>query len=453
MLGPIAWRTPPRHYGPWERVTSLLTEGLVRRGVDVTLFATADSVTSATLESVAPHGYAEDADMDGRVWEALHVAHAMERSAEFDIVHNQLDWLPLVFGAQWAAPMVTTIHGFSGDAILPAYERASSAFVSISDADRSPALDVRGDGAPRHRHDRIRAARQPTGDDLVVFGRIHPDKGIADAIEIAARAGRRLVICGIVQDAAYFAERIEPHIDGDRVVYRGSVGPAERADVLTAAAVLLHPIHFDEPFGLSVVEAMACGTPVVAYRRGSMPEIIDEGVTGFLVDDVDRGRRPSSTERRRSIGRGRPSQGPRAVRRRAHGRRLPRGLPVCSSGCPEASHERGVRCGTQRGGSTRRVTGPRRRRRSSTRDAVGRRLEAPRRRSDAGPTEMVTMTHFGFLSTYPPTRCGLATFTEALAGALAMGEPREPTIVRVLDVTRQPTAVRRWSAASRRRRS
>jgi len=119
-----------------------------------------------------------------------------------------------------------------------------------------------------------------------VFGRIHPDKGIADAIEIAARAGRRLVICGIVQDAAYFAERIEPHIDGDRVVYRGSVGPGERADVLTSAAVLLHPIHFDEPFGLSVVEAMACGTPVVAYRRGSMPEIIDEGVTGFVVDDV-----------------------------------------------------------------------------------------------------------------------------------------------------------------------
>ena len=120
-----------------------------------------------------------------------------------------------------------------------------------------------------------------------MFGRIHPDKGIADAVEIARRADRRLVICGIVQDAAYFAERIEPHIDGDRVVYRGSVGPEERAEVLATAAVLLHPIHFDEPFGLSVVEAMASGTPVVAYRRGSMPEIIDEGITGFAVDGVD----------------------------------------------------------------------------------------------------------------------------------------------------------------------
>ena len=123
MLGPIAWRTPPRHYGPWERVTSLLTEGLVRGGIEVTLFATADSVTAARLESVAPHGYAEDPTMDGRVWEALHVGHAIDRSTDFDLVHNQLDWLPLAFADQWSAPMVTTIHGFSGDGILPAYQR------------------------------------------------------------------------------------------------------------------------------------------------------------------------------------------------------------------------------------------------------------------------------------------------------------------------------------------
>ena len=290
MLGPIAWRTPPRHYGPWERVTSLLTEGLVRRGVDVTLFATADSLTSATLESVAPHGYAEDADMDGRVWEALHIGHAMDLSSGFDLVHNQLDWLPLVFNAQWGAPMVTTIHGFSGDAILPAYERARSTFVSISDADRSPALTYAATvhhGIDMTEFDIADAGTAAMArDDLVVFGRIHPDKGIADAIDIAARAGRRLVICGIVQDAAYFAEQIEPRIDGDRVVYRGSVGPAERTEVLASAAVLLHPIHFAEPFGLSVIEAMACGTPVVAYRRGSMPEVVEDGLTGFVVDDI-----------------------------------------------------------------------------------------------------------------------------------------------------------------------
>lgn len=289
MLGPIAWRTPPRHYGPWERVTSLLAEGLVRRGVDVTLFATADSVTSATLEAVAPHGYAEDPAMDGRVWEALHVAHAIDLSPGFDLVHNQLDWLPLAFDAQWGAPMVTTVHGFSGEAILPAYERARSSFVSISDADRSPALTYAATvyhGIDMTEFELPDAAPSSARDDLVVFGRIHPDKGIADAIDIAARVGRRLVICGIVQDAAYYAERIEPRIDGERVVYRGSVGPEERTEVLASAAVLLHPIHFAEPFGLSVIEAMACGTPVVAYRRGSMPEVVDDGVTGFVVDDL-----------------------------------------------------------------------------------------------------------------------------------------------------------------------
>ena len=132
MLAPIAWRTPPRHYGPWESIASLLTEGLVSRGVDVTLFATLDSVTAAALDGVCPHGYAEDAQLDGRVWEALHVSHALARSGEFELVHNHLDWLPLAFGAHVRAPMVTTIHGFSGAGILPAYTRSRSAFVACT---------------------------------------------------------------------------------------------------------------------------------------------------------------------------------------------------------------------------------------------------------------------------------------------------------------------------------
>ena len=285
LLGPIAWRTPPRHYGPWERVTGLLADGLAQRGVDVTLFATLDSITLARLDGVCERPYEEDDGLDGRVWEALHVAHALERSSEFDLIHNHLDWLPLAFAGHARAPMVTTIHGFSSPRILPAYQRSSSAFVSISDADRRPELDYVA--TVHHGVDTEALPFSGTpGEGVVCFGRIHPDKGTAQAIEIAQGAERPLTLCGPVQDARYFAEEIEPHIDGDRVRYLGSVGETDRAAVLGAACCLLHPIAFAEPFGLSVVESMLCGTPVVAYDRGSMPELVEDGVTGVLAHDV-----------------------------------------------------------------------------------------------------------------------------------------------------------------------
>src|SRR5258708_9703656 len=286
MLAPIAWRTPPEHYGRWESIARLLTEGVVARGVDVTLFATLDSGTTAVLDGVCPHGYAEDAQLDGRVWEALHVSHALARSGDFELVHNHLDWLPLAFGEHARAPMVTTIHGVSGAGILPAYTRSRSALVAISDSDRYVGLDYAA--TIHHGIDlTMLPYRASPCDQLVSFGRIHPDKGTADAIEIARQAGRRLVICGIVQDERDFADAVEPHVDGDQVVFLGSGGPQRRADVLGEAAAPQQPIPFYAPFRLCLVEAMACGTPVVAYQRGSMAEVVDEGVTGYLAHDIE----------------------------------------------------------------------------------------------------------------------------------------------------------------------
>jgi glycosyltransferase involved in cell wall biosynthesis len=286
LLGPIAWRTPPRAYGPWELVVALLAEGLVARGVDVTLFATLDSQTSAKLDGVCPRPYNEDPRLDGRVWEALHTAHCIARTGEFDIVHNHLDWLPLAMSPLFQTRLLTTIHGFGDRRIMPAYQRSTSAFVSISDADRASELEYLA--TVYHGIDTSLWTFTPEpGEALVAFGRIHPDKATADAIEIARRLGRRLIICGPVQDETYYAERVAPHIDGESVCYLGNVGGADRARVLGRAAALLHPLGFDEPFGLSVVEAMACGTPVLGYRRGALPETVEDGVTGFLVDDVD----------------------------------------------------------------------------------------------------------------------------------------------------------------------
>ena len=288
MLSSISWRTPPRAYGPWELVTSLLTEALVARGVDVTLFATLDSLTAGKLDGVAPRGYSEDPSLDAKVWEALHVAHLFEHAGEFDLIHNQADFIPLAFSRLVDTPMVTTIHGFSSPRILPVFERYADRqhYVSISDADRAPSLTYAA--TIHHGIEVEKFPFDPEGsDDLLFFGRIHPDKGAGEAIRAARATGHRLVMCGLVQDEGYHQREVAPFVDGHTVDYRGVVGGEERLRALGAARGLLHLIGFDEPFGLSVVEAMACGTPVIAYRRGSMPELIEHGVTGFLVDSFD----------------------------------------------------------------------------------------------------------------------------------------------------------------------
>ena len=288
MLGSISWRTPPRAYGPWELVTSLLTEALIQRGVDVTLFATLDSITAGELDGICPAGYSEDQSLNPKVWEALHIAHCFERAGEFDLIHNQADFMPLIFSRMVDTPIVTTIHGFSSPDILPVFQRYNdrSAYVAISDADRDPALAY---AATIHHGIPIdEFPFDPVGsDDLLFFGRFHPDKGAGDAVRAAREAGRKLVMAGIVQDADYFAREVAPFIDDRNIEYRGVLGGEARTRALGSAHAMLHLIGFEEPFGLSVIEAMASGTPVIAYPRGSMPELIVDGVTGFLVDDLD----------------------------------------------------------------------------------------------------------------------------------------------------------------------
>jgi glycosyltransferase involved in cell wall biosynthesis len=287
VLAPISWRTPPRHYGPWELFASLLADGLVELGHDVTLFATADSITTARLQSTVACGWSESDAIEPKVAECIHIADVFEHADQFDIIHNGFDFLPLTYSKLVATPVVTTIHGFSSERIVPVYERYNSAgsFVAISDANRHPRLTY---AATIHHGINVNdfGVHSNPGDYLLFFGRIHPDKGTAEAIEVARRADRRLVIAGIVQDEQYFRNAVEPHIDGDRVQFVGSIDAASRSDMLGGAAALLHLIDFDEPFGFSVVEALACGTPVIAYDRGSMSELIEPN-TGFLVHNID----------------------------------------------------------------------------------------------------------------------------------------------------------------------
>jgi glycosyltransferase involved in cell wall biosynthesis len=269
-------------------VVNLLTEGLVQMGLDVTLFATGDSRTSGKLVAVCPRPYSEDPSVNAKVAECLHIAEVFERSADFDLIHNHFDFLPLTYSRLTDTPVLTTIHGFSSPSILPVYEKYNgcSHYVAISEADKSPDLDYIATI-----HHGIDIGQFPFckthGEYLLFFGRIHPEKGVYEAIQVAERVGIKLIIAGIIQDQDYFHSRVEPYLDGDAVEYVGAVGPAQRPEVLGRALALLHLISFDEPFGLSLVESLACGTPVIAFGRGSIPEIIKHGETGYIVADID----------------------------------------------------------------------------------------------------------------------------------------------------------------------
>jgi len=288
MLSPIAWSTPPKKYGPWEYIVSLLTEGLVKRGIDVTLFATADSHTKAKLHAVAPRPYEEDKDMLVKVYECLHISEVFERAKEFDIIHNHFDYLPLTYSALVDTPVVTTIHGISSRKILPVYKKYNNRtfYVSISDAYRCRDLDYIA--TVRHGIDieSFHFNEKPQ-DYLLFLSRLHRDKGVREAIEVAKKTGRKLRIAGFIADQAYFENEVQPYTDNNQIIYEGHVDPEYKKELLSNAYALLHMINYDEAFGIGVVEAMASGTPVIAMNRGSMPELIRNGETGFLVSNID----------------------------------------------------------------------------------------------------------------------------------------------------------------------
>ena len=289
LLAPISWPTPPPGYGPWEQVAFDIAEGMQRRGLDVTLFATGNSRFSGRLSAVVPVGVNEDPGLNGDVYGALHIGRLFERAHEFDLIHNNFDWKPLTYAlATSRPPMITTIHGFSSPPILAAYYAgaARSFYCSISDADRDPGLAYLATTYNGVDPEAFTFVDRP-GDYLVFMARFHPEKGAHLAIEIARRAGIRLKIAGIPHDRAYFAEAIEPHVDGDRVQLLGEVcGPA-RDELLGGALALVHMPTRPERFGLTLIEAMACGTPVLGAAMGSVPEIVRDGVTGFVCASID----------------------------------------------------------------------------------------------------------------------------------------------------------------------
>src|SRR5277367_3041409 len=286
ILSPVAWRTPPRQYGAWETVAGNSAEGLVDRGWDVTLFATGDSLTRAHLHAVVERGYEEDRSIDPKVAEYLHIAEVFEHAAEFDLIHSHYDFMALAFTRLVHTPVLTTIHGFSSPRIMPVYEKYRDGyFVSISDADRTPGLNYLAtvyNGIDLA----LYPQRQSSGEDLIFIGRIHPDKGVHLAIETARLSGRRLLIAGIVQDARYFRDEIQPHLDDQQICYVGAVDVEEKNALFAQAFALLHLNTIPERFGLVLAEANAAGVPVIAMDLGSCGEVIEQGVTGFLVTDV-----------------------------------------------------------------------------------------------------------------------------------------------------------------------
>jgi len=292
QIAPLTEAVPPKFYGGTERVVSFLTEELVALGHDVTLFASGDSVTAARLEPMCPRALRLDPEVrDALAPHLMMLERVFRRAGEFDVLHFHLDYLPFSLFSRQATPFVTTLHGrLDLPEIWPLYEtHAQAPLVAISASQRAQ-MDWANWAATIH-HGLPEQLLKPVPAKpsyLAFLGRIAPEKRVDRAIKIAGRSGMPLKIAAKVDraDQDYFDSRIRPLLAQPHVEFIGEIGDHEKAEFLSGAQALLFPIDWPEPFGLVLIEAMACGTPVIAYEQGSVQEIIEDGITGFLVDGI-----------------------------------------------------------------------------------------------------------------------------------------------------------------------
>jgi len=289
-IAPVATEVPPLKSGSVELMTSLLTEGLVAKGQDVTLFATADSKTKAKLHAIYQQGYWHDENMwPWELYEMLNLAAAVERARDFDIIHYEAAYYPmsLAFARLSPTPMVQTLHHSPSEAEIGLWSRYPEApFVAISNEQARLLQGLNVIGTVLHGIDTDSFTFQATPDDYLLFlGRFTDGKGVLQAIEVAKRVGMRLILAAAEDE--YYRDKVAPHVDGTRVIYYGEADHPAKVKLYGGARALLYPIQAREPFGLVLAEAMACGTPVAALDRGAVREVVDEGVTGFVFQDLE----------------------------------------------------------------------------------------------------------------------------------------------------------------------
>lgn len=288
-ISPVATTIPPPKSGSVEQMTSWLTEGLVERGHDVTLFATGDSTTTAKLHAIYPHGYWHDENMwPWELYEMLNLAAAVERARDFDIIHYEAAYYPmsLAFARLSPTPIVQTLHHSPSSAEIALWSRYPEApFVAISKEQANLLSGLNVIDVVLHGIDTDSFAFRETPDDYLLFlGRFTEGKGVLQAIEVARRIGMRLVLAAAEDE--YYHAKVAPHVDGRHVVYFGEADHDAKVKLYGGARALLYPIQAREPFGLVLAEAMSCGTPVAALDKGAVREVVDDGVTGIVFDDL-----------------------------------------------------------------------------------------------------------------------------------------------------------------------